>query len=166
MMRYVIEGCCQNPDHVKNRGERHFRDDMQRQLDGVAKNIKNFLYKTHRRNMRVLDSTYNTRHLPNEDIWFKDPVHPINSIYQHIASGVIKMAASLRDLEVRQDLKSRRSDSWDSRNQDRKPREATYSRQGNGSRVPSRGIGSYRGGHGGHGGHSGQQYRGLGGPRN
>jgi hypothetical protein len=65
--------------------------------------------------MRVLDSSYNTRHLPNEDIWFTDPVHPINSIYQHIASGVVKMAATLRDLEDRQDLKRRRSDRWDNR---------------------------------------------------
>jgi hypothetical protein len=94
MMRYVIEGCCQNPGHVSNRNERFYREDMQRQLDGVARNIKNFLFKTHRRNMRVLESTYNTRHLPNEDIWFCDPVHPIDSIYNQIAAGVVKMAAA------------------------------------------------------------------------
>jgi hypothetical protein len=42
MMRYVIEGCCQNPGHVSNRNERFYREDMQRQLDGVARNIQEF----------------------------------------------------------------------------------------------------------------------------
>jgi hypothetical protein len=112
MPRYVVEGCCQDPEHVKNRGERYFRDNMQRQLDGVARSIKNFLFKTHRRNMRVLESSYNIRNLPNVDIWFTDPVHPIDSVYNNLAAGVIKMAATLRDLESRQDLKRRRADSW------------------------------------------------------
>jgi hypothetical protein len=152
---------------------------MQRQLDGVTRSIKNFLYKTHRRNMRVLDSTYNRRHLPNEDIWFTDPVHPINSIYQHIASGVVKMAASLRDLEDRQDQKRKRSDSWDNRGRAAKagnPRagETHHDQQ----RGPSGCGPSDRGGHGGfggrggrggysgHRGYGGRQYGGLGGPRN
>jgi hypothetical protein len=68
MPRYVTDGCCQNPEHVKNRSEHFYRDDMQRQLDGVARSIKNFLFKTHRRNMRVLESSYNIRNLPNVDI--------------------------------------------------------------------------------------------------
>jgi hypothetical protein len=128
MMRYVIESCCQNPGHVSNRNERFYREDMQRQLDGVARNIKNFLFKTHRRNMRVLESTYNTRHLPNEDIWFCDPVHPIDSIYNQIAAGVVKMAAALRELDERQDLKRRRADSWDTGKQGRLQREPPAAR--------------------------------------
>jgi hypothetical protein len=175
MMRYVSEGCCQNPDHVKNLADRSYRDDMQRQLDGVTRSIKNFLFKTHRRNMRVLDSTYNTRHLPIEDIWFTDPVHPINIIYQHIASGVVKMAASLKNLEDRQDLKRRRSDSWDNRGQATRtgnPRSGEMQQDqhrgpaGGGHQGGHRGGHSGYSGHGGHRGRGGRAYRGLGGPRN
>jgi hypothetical protein len=61
--------------------------------------------------MTVLESSYNIRNLPNVDIWFTDLVHPIDSIYNNLATGVIKMAATLRDLNNRQDLKRRRSDS-------------------------------------------------------
>jgi hypothetical protein len=74
--------------------------------------------------MRVLESTYNTRHLPNEDIWFCDPVHPIDGIYNQIVAGVVKMAAALRELDERQDLKRRRADSWDTGKQGRLQRDA------------------------------------------
>jgi hypothetical protein len=90
--------------------------------------------------MRVLESSYNIRNLPNEDIWFTDPVHPIDSIYNHLATGVIKMAATLRDLDNRQDLKRRRSDSWETRDLERKPREATHSRYGEGGSGRGRPI--------------------------
>jgi hypothetical protein len=36
MPRYIIEGCCKNTGHMSNRTNRHFRDDMQRQLDGFT----------------------------------------------------------------------------------------------------------------------------------
>jgi hypothetical protein len=161
MPRYVVEGCCQDPEHVKNRGERYFRDNMQRQLDGVARSIKNFLFKTHRRNMRVLESSYNIRNLPNVDIWFTDPVHPIDSVYNNLAAGVIKMAATLRDLESRQDLKRRRADSWETMDPERRPREGGAGSRGGFPRGHY-GRGGPRGDRGGHGGH---QYGGLGGPR-
>jgi hypothetical protein len=34
MPRYIIDGCCQNKEHVANRTSRNFRNDVQRQLDG------------------------------------------------------------------------------------------------------------------------------------
>jgi hypothetical protein len=58
--------------------EKTFRTDMQWQLDGATKRIKNFPFNSNRHNMRVLDSTFDTRDMPNEDIWFVDPVHPID----------------------------------------------------------------------------------------
>jgi hypothetical protein len=160
-IRYVVEGCCQDPEHVKNRGEWYFRDNMQRQLDGVSRSIKNFLFKTHRRNMRVLESSYNIRNLPNVDIWFTDPVHPIDSVYNNLAAGVIKMAATLRDLESRQDLKRRRADSWETTDSERRPRDGGAGARGGFPRGHC-GRGGPRGDRRGRGGH---QYGGLGGPR-
>jgi hypothetical protein len=120
---------------------------MQQNLDGVA---RNYLFNGNRRTMRMLDACYDTRNLPNEDIWCVDPVHPIDPIYRRLASGVIKIAANLRDQEDRQDNKRRRTDSLEStqqsarrpretessqrvghRHQDSRPREAEHSRQGN-----------------------------------
>jgi hypothetical protein len=131
--RYVTEGCCADVRHVANRLDNGFCADMQRQLDSATKRIKNFLFNSNRRNMRVLDSTNDIRDLPNEDIWFVDPVHPIDPIYRRIAAGVIKMAATLKGHEEGRDLKRRREDSSEGNpNNPRqpKPRESQYSRYG------------------------------------
>jgi hypothetical protein len=162
MPRYITEGCCSDASHAANRNNRHFRLDMQYQLDGFAKRIKNMLFNQNRRNMRVLDSTYDSRHMADNEIWFCDPVHPLEGIYRRIAAGVIKTAASLKDQDDRQQLKRRRVDSWDNPQQtDRKPREATYSRLGDRDEHESS-RGGYRGGRGGRGG---RYSRGQGGHR-
>jgi hypothetical protein len=135
---------------VSNRKHRFFKEHMQQSLEGVARKLKNFLFNGNRRTMRMLDASYDIRDLPNEDIWFVDPVHPIDPVYRRLASGVIKIAATLRDLEDRQENKRRRTDSLESshqsarrpretesshrgghRYQDSRPREAEHSHQGN-----------------------------------
>jgi hypothetical protein len=159
--RFVIGGCCQDVRHCANRMDPNFRADQQRQLDGAIRRIKNYLYNCNRRTMRVMDSTFDLRNMPNEDIWCVDPVHPIDPVYRRVAAGVIKMAATLRDNETRGD-KRRRADSWEtSQPQQQKPRESQYSRSGEPSRdlrdaledragssgrQYGRGRGSYQGG--------------------
>jgi hypothetical protein len=109
--------------------------------------------------MRVMDSSYDSRHMADGDVWLCNPVHPLDGIYRKIAAGVAKMARTLRDLDDKQQQKRRRDDSRDNQPPERKPREASYSRYGN--RDDQRG--GYRGGRGGHGGryqgeHGGHRY--------
>jgi hypothetical protein len=97
----------------------------------VGIRVKNFLFNRNRRTMRMLDASYDIRKLPNEDIWCVDPVHPIDPVYRSLASGVIKIAATLRDLEDRQENKRRRTDSLESSQQSaRRPREMESSHRG------------------------------------
>jgi hypothetical protein len=132
--RFVIGGCCQDVRHCANRMDPNFRADLQRQLDGAIRRIKNYLYNCNRRTMRVMDSTFDVRNMANEEVWCVDPVHPIDPVYRRVAAGVIKMAATLRDHEMRGD-KRRRADGWDtSQPQQQKPRESQYSRSGEQSR--------------------------------
>jgi hypothetical protein len=151
MPRYIIDGCCQNQEHVANRTSRNFRSDMQRQLDGYTKKIKNILFVQNRRNLRVMDSSYDSRHMAEGDVWFCDPVHPLDGIYRKIAAGVAKMAGTLREQDEKQQQKRRRDDSRDNQQPERKPREASYSRFG---RDDQRG--GYRGGREGRGGRGGR----------
>jgi hypothetical protein len=129
--RFVTAGCCEDVRHCANRMEPNFRADLQRQLDGAIRRIKNHLYNCNRRSMRVMDSTFDLRNMANEDIWFVDPVHPIDPVYRRVAAGVIKMAATLGNREDRGEKKRRRADSWDtSQPQQQKPRESQHSRAG------------------------------------
>jgi hypothetical protein len=104
------------------------------------------------------------RGLENDDIWFIDPIHPIDPIYRRLANGVITVAASFVEEQDRVEPKRRRTDSWDEREQRRgpplgahgKPREYNYSRHGD---YDEDHVGS---GSGGHASHSGRGYRGRG----
>jgi hypothetical protein len=95
MPRYVIEGCCGDNTHISNRSDRHFREDMTLQLEGLKNTVKHYLFTTGRRSYRIIDTLAIIRGMPNEDIWFCDPVHPISSIYNKIAGSVQTVAADL-----------------------------------------------------------------------
>jgi hypothetical protein len=86
--RYVISGCCDDPTHVSNREDRHFRSNMNQQLEGLRRNVKNFLFNTGRRSIRILDTAMVIKGLEDADLWCTDPVHPIESVYGRIAEGV------------------------------------------------------------------------------
>jgi hypothetical protein len=144
----ITSGCCDDVLHVSNRLDRHFRENIQQQLDAFTKKIKNQLFNSNRRSMRVLDSLNSIRGLDNSDIWFVDPVHLMDRVYRLVAAGVIKVAATLKEADKRQDMNRRRTDSWDTTQPSRKPREATHSRTSEHSNF-------MRGGHGG--GHHHQQ---------
>jgi hypothetical protein len=93
--RYITAGCCDDPAHVSNREDRHFRADMNLQLDGLRRAVKNFLFNTGRRSIRILDTAMVIRGLEDADLWCTDPVHPIESVYARIAEGVTSMVAKL-----------------------------------------------------------------------
>jgi hypothetical protein len=103
MPRYVIEGCCGDSSHIANRADRHFRDDMNLQLEGLKNTMKHFLFTTGRRSYRIIDTLAIIRGLPNEDIWFCDLVHPISPIYNKIAGSVQMVAADLTAKKAEQD---------------------------------------------------------------
>jgi hypothetical protein len=54
---------------------------MTLQLEGLKNTVKHYLFTTGRRSYRIIDTLAIIRGMPNEDIWFCDPVHPINAIY-------------------------------------------------------------------------------------
>jgi hypothetical protein len=69
---------------------------MMLQLDGLKRGLKNFLFNTRRRNFQISDTALDMRGLEDNEIWFVDPVHPVNSVYTRIAEGVKRIAANYR----------------------------------------------------------------------
>jgi hypothetical protein len=94
MPRYVTEGCCNNPHHVSNREDPHFKSNLLLQLEGLKRALKNFFFNTRRRNFRLSDTAADMRGLDDSDIWFVDPVHPVNSVYTRIAEGIKQIVAN------------------------------------------------------------------------
>jgi hypothetical protein len=142
MPRYVVEGCCQDARHVANRLDRGFKQNMERQLEGVAKKFKNLLFDAGKRFNKVLDPGYNLKGLEDTDVWGVDPVHPIEPIYRSIVASIFQMVATLKEIEGRVDTKRRREESQeDSLPRSRRPREADASHQDSREVMRGRGRG-------------------------
>jgi hypothetical protein len=119
--RYIIDGCCKDARHVSNRLDPFFHDDQLDQLDGVKRHLKAYMFNHRRKNVKVVDVAMEMRGLENDDIWFIDPIHPIDPIYRRLANGVITVAASFVEDQDLMEPKRRRTDSWDGREQRRGP---------------------------------------------
>jgi hypothetical protein len=108
MPRFIIDGCCKDARYVSNRLDPFFQDD---QLDGVRCHLKAYMYNHRRGNVKVVDPAMELRGLDNEDIWFVDPIHPIDPIYRRLATAVITMAAPGQEEDGPASSKRRRTDS-------------------------------------------------------
>jgi hypothetical protein len=84
--RYVKTGCCSDPDHMLGRESQSFMDRMTSVLRGIASSLRNFLFTTSMRYIRVLDPSTALRALTTDQIWRDgDPVHPSDDAYAAIA---------------------------------------------------------------------------------
>jgi hypothetical protein len=93
--RYVLGGCCSNERHCTNIKEPSYKANMMTSLAELRKNLKNYLYYTGRKNIRVMDPTVDLRGFTDNEVWAEgDPVHPRPEMYEQLADGVIKMTAT------------------------------------------------------------------------
>jgi hypothetical protein len=160
MPRFITQGCCQDVRHVANRLDRGYKQNMERQLEGVAKKFKNLLYNAGKRFTRVLDTGYNLRGTDEADVWGVDPVHPIEPIYKSIVASILQIAATLKQTEGRVETKRRREASQEDslprsrrfRDEEEPRHEGREGGQGRGwppGRGSSRGYGNSGRGYGG-----------------
>jgi hypothetical protein len=105
--RYVIAGCCLNPEHCPNRRFQDFKQHMLNSLDMMRRNFKDFLFFAGMRNVKVLDPCMDIRGMEDMEIWSEDPVHPLPLVYTKIVTGVVKMTNTMAENEH----KRRRTDS-------------------------------------------------------
>jgi hypothetical protein len=80
--RYMTAGCCLRPEHCSNRRYKDFRQHLMASLELLRKNFKDFLFYDGRRNVKVLDPCVDIRHLPDEEVWGEDPIHPKESAFE------------------------------------------------------------------------------------
>jgi hypothetical protein len=89
MARYFKNGCCDERNHISNRFQRSFRDDINRQLADLTKNIKNFMFMNNLRHVKVIDPAVDMRGLSDDEIWEDDPIHPRENFYDILARSVV-----------------------------------------------------------------------------
>jgi hypothetical protein len=66
---------------VANRLDPFFHGDLLDQLEVVKRHLKAYMFNHRRANVRIYDAGLDLKNLDDGDIWFTDPVHPIEPIY-------------------------------------------------------------------------------------
>jgi hypothetical protein len=74
--RYLVHGCCRYTDHMPNRAAADFSQ-LKSELRGVSANLRDFLYTSGYRNIKVLDPGTVFRGREDDQIWGDDPIHPV-----------------------------------------------------------------------------------------
>jgi hypothetical protein len=114
MQRYVLSGCCTNPDHCSNRRWQGFKCEINNSLEFLRKNFKDFLFFDGKRNVKVLDPSMDIRGLEDKEAWTEDdPYHPQPAVYKKIADSVIHIIDGLSRDPRGVEAKRRRTDSID-----------------------------------------------------
>jgi lysophospholipase L1-like esterase len=109
--RYLEKGCCQDPDHMKNRLEPDFAKKLEEGVFAVRRNIKNSAFRHEYKHCVTLSAWGKVRKI--ESIW-SDGVHLTNTGYKKLAEAV---------LEAREELKlQRKGDKLEEAPVSKKPR--------------------------------------------
>jgi hypothetical protein len=166
MPRYVTSGCCGDINHVSNREQPSYKARMLGSLEDLRLNLKDYLFISGKRLVKIVDPAYDMRGLADSELWMEDdPIHPREIFYVRMAESVIKLRqrAQEKNEAISNTNKRRREDAGEAERGDWRPRAPVHyqshdSRRGgagNGSGpreyfTSTRGSKGWRAGRGGH----------------
>jgi hypothetical protein len=114
--RYIVTGCCSNPEHCSNRRLLDFEQQQLQSLDIIKRSIKDFLFCHGLRFIRVLDPLVDIRGMEASEVWGTDPIHPQPAVYNKMAAATAKLGDKIKMAEAEA---KRRRDSMGDQGQSR-----------------------------------------------
>jgi hypothetical protein len=94
--RYVVTGCCSNPEHCSNRRLLDYEQQQQQSLDIIKRSIKDYLFCHGLRFIRVLDPLVDIRGMEASKVWGEDPIHPLPVVHGKIAAATAKLGDKIK----------------------------------------------------------------------
>ena len=102
--RYLVLGCCPDPDHAGNRSSPDFRCGLESAVIECRKNVKDFCFRHGLRNVRVIGPWPALRAMGNS-VWV-DAVHLTGEGYSKVAELVQGAARELAEKPVTEAVRS------------------------------------------------------------
>jgi hypothetical protein len=93
--RYLKEGCCRQVDHMPNRANNNFSQQLLDDLKEVTGNLHDFCFTSTFKAMKILDPQVSWKGTSSEEVWASDPVHPTAEGYAKLAAGVEAICLSI-----------------------------------------------------------------------
>jgi hypothetical protein len=88
MARYVCKPCCEGAEHVTNRMEPDFVNNVRQDLREVVGGLKKYFSTTGRSRCQVLDPNVDLSQVEARLVWAEDPIYPLPIGYDKVATGV------------------------------------------------------------------------------
>jgi hypothetical protein len=88
MARYVCKPCCDGSEHVTNRMEPDFVNNVRHDLREVVGGLKKYFSTTGRSRCQVLDPNVDLSQVEARLVWAEDPIYPLPIGYDKVATGV------------------------------------------------------------------------------
>jgi hypothetical protein len=92
--RYLLHGCCRDEEHMPNRAAADFSQQLKSELRGVSANLRDFLYTSNYRNIKVIDPATVFKGKEDDQIWKDDPVHPEEEAYGYLAAAAVELCVA------------------------------------------------------------------------
>jgi hypothetical protein len=98
---YLTNGCCTDPDHMPDRSSPDYKNRMLSELQDMAGNIRNFLFTSNLRGIKLLDPAGVLKNHREEDSWDSDPVHPKSKIYEEMAKLSVTLCEQAGEINIK-----------------------------------------------------------------
>jgi hypothetical protein len=87
----VAGGCCDNDNHIANRKRPGFEANLNRELKEVAERLRDYLFTTGYKQVKVLDPGVSWGGKTKDELWGDNAVHPNKEAYKMMANGVVSI---------------------------------------------------------------------------
>jgi hypothetical protein len=95
----------------------YYLEDMRIQLDGLRRHLREFLYTSGRKNIKIYDPNHDLKDFTTEQIWGDDPIHPRREVTGKMADSLISMVDNMESSGHQEDSRGEGGHDVGQRNQ-------------------------------------------------
>jgi hypothetical protein len=97
MVRYVMAGCYDDSNHVKNRTEPGYLTKMRKDLEEFRISLKRHLHGSGQSHCQVMDPSVDLMQLEARHAWGEDPVHPTALAFDKMVTGIKAIEVRIKE---------------------------------------------------------------------
>jgi hypothetical protein len=96
LLQYIAGSCCEDTDHIPNRGNQNYESKLRSDLEALKNNLKMYFHTGGHHHCRVMDLLVDLKEMKMEEIWGKDPNTNTEAALGKIAGGIHAVEARLK----------------------------------------------------------------------
>jgi hypothetical protein len=96
LLQYIAGSCCEDADHIPNRGNQNYESKLRSDLEALKNNLKMYLHTGGHHHCRVMDPLVDLKEMKTDEIWGKDPTTSTEAALGRMAGGIHAVEVRLK----------------------------------------------------------------------